>query len=85
MITPRLIENIKQAITSSLTYDDFLASSDFRVDVGVVDISEVAVKIVFSDNIRKYIDYKIQDVRVVFDLKNGTPKIMRAWYGTTRS
>ena len=77
-ITPSLIEGIKQAITRCLTYDDFLSSSDFVVDVGVVDIGEVAVRIVFSDNIRKYIDYKIQDVRVVFDLKNGTPKIMRA-------
>lgn len=77
-ITPALVENIRQSISRSLTYDDFLASSDFSVDVGVIDIGEVAVRIVFSDNIRKYIDYKIQDVRVVFDLKNGTPKIMRA-------
>lgn len=77
-ITPVLVENIRQSISRSLTYDDFLASSDFSVDVGVIDIGEVAVRIVFSDNIRKYIDYKIQDVRVVFDLKNGTPKIMRA-------
>jgi hypothetical protein len=77
MITPALIENIKESIKNCLTYEDFLTTNNFIVDVAVIDISEVAVKIIFSDNIKKYIDYKIQDVRIVFDLKNGTPRIVR--------
>jgi hypothetical protein len=77
MITPGLIQNIKESISNSLTYDDFLTTNNFNIDVGVIDINEVAVKVIFSDNIRRYVDYKIQDVRIVFDLQNGTPKIVR--------
>jgi hypothetical protein len=77
MITPGLIESIRESIVNSLTYDDFLTKNNFIVDVGVIDVNEVAVKVIFSDNITKYVDYKIQDVRIVFDLKNGTPRIVR--------
>jgi hypothetical protein len=77
MINETLIEDIREAVTSSLTYDDFLASVDFSVDAKGIDLHEVAVKINFSDNIKKYIDYRIQDVRMVFDLRNGIPKIVR--------
>ena len=77
MITPSLIQSIKESITNSLTYDDFLNKNNFMVDVGVIDVTEVAVKIVFSDNITRYVDYKIQDVRIVFDLKSGVPRIVR--------
>lgn len=77
MITPGLLQNIKESISNSLTYDDFLTINNFNVEVGVIDLNEVAVKVIFSDNIRRYVDYKIQDVRIVFDLQNGTPKIVR--------
>lgn len=77
MITPALIENLRESISNSLTYDDFLVSSDFFVSISVLDLHEVAVKLNFSDNIKKYIDYRIQDVRMVFDLRNGIPKIVR--------
>ena len=77
MITPSLIQEIKESISNSLTHDDFLTKNNFAIEVGVIDVGEVAVKVIFSDNIRKYIDYKIQDVRIVFDLNNGIPKIMR--------
>jgi hypothetical protein len=77
MITPSLIQGIKEAIKSSLTYDDFLTKSDFRVDATAIDIGEIAIKVVFSTNIIKYVDYKIQDVRIVFDLNSGASRIMR--------
>lgn len=78
MITPGLLENIKASIKDSLTYGNFLTNSAFHVQIAVIDIGEVAVKIVFSDNIRKLIDYRIQDVRIIFDLKSGTPRIVRS-------
>jgi hypothetical protein len=78
MITPALIQSIRESISNSLTYDDFLTTNNFFIEVGVIDIGEVAVKVIFSDNITKHVDYKIQDVRIVFDLKNGTPRIVRA-------
>jgi hypothetical protein len=78
MITPSLMDNIAESIKSSLTQDDFLTSIDFQVVVQQIDIFEVAVKLVFSDNIKKYIDYRIQDVRIIFDLKNATPRIVRS-------
>lgn len=78
MITPALIENMRESIRNALTLDDFLTTNNFNIDIAVIDMGEVAVKIVFSDNIKKYIDYKIQDVRIVFDLKNGTPRIVRS-------
>lgn len=78
MISPQLLEKIEESIKMSLTNDDFLANNDFIVEMRVIDIDEVAVKIVFSDNIKKYIDYRIQDVRIIFDLKNGTPRIVRS-------
>lgn len=77
MITPGLIQSIKESVTNSLTYDDFLTKNNFQVDVGVIDINEVAVKLIFSDNINRYVDYKIQDVRIVFDLRSGVPRIVR--------
>lgn len=77
MITPALLDSIRETITSSLTYQDFLVASDFYVDIAIIDINEVAVKVIFSDNIQKLIDYRIQDVRIVFDLKNATPRIVR--------
>lgn len=77
MITPSLLENIKESIKGALTYENFLTVSAFDVQIGVIDIGEVAVKIIFSDNIRNLIDYRIQDVRIIFDLKNGTPRIVR--------
>lgn len=77
MITPVLIQTIKESVTNSLTYDDFLTKNNFKVDVGIIDINEVAVKVVFSDNINRYVDYKIQDVRIVFDLRSGVPRIVR--------
>lgn len=78
MITPALLENIKESIREALTSDNFMTKDSFDVQLGVIDVGEVAVKIIFSDNIRKYIDYKIQDVRIIFDLKNGTPRIVRS-------
>ena len=78
MITPALLENIKESIVSALTYNNFLTPSGFNVQIGIIDIDEVAVKIIFSDNIRNLIDYKIQDVRIIFDLKNGTPRVVRS-------
>jgi len=77
MINQNTLEQLQEAIKSSLTQDDFLTNADFNVAVKVIDINEVAVKIVFSDNIKKYIDYRIQDVRIIFDLRNGTPRIVR--------
>ena len=77
MITPALEENIKESISRSLTYDGFLSESAFQINVARIDVDELAVKIIFSDNITKYVDYKIQDVRIVFDLRKGTPKIVR--------
>lgn len=77
MITPGMLESLSQSVRSALLYNDFLTSDSFDVDVGVVDTNEVAVKIFFSDNIRKNLDYKIQDFKMIFDLKNGTPKIVR--------
>ena len=78
MITPALLENIKESIRSALIHNNFITKDSFQVQTGVIDIGEVAVKIIFSDNIRKYIDYKIQDVRIIFDLKNGIPRIVRS-------
>ena len=60
-----------------IVFSFFLTINNFNVEVGVIDLNEVAVKVIFSDNIRRYVDYKIQDVRIVFDLQNGTPKIVR--------
>ena len=77
MITPGMLESLSQSVRSALLYNDFLTSDSFDVDVGVIDINEVAVKIFFSDNIRKNLDYRIQDLKMVFDLKSGTPKIVR--------
>lgn len=77
IINVSLLESIKESIQTALTYDDFLVTNDFVVLVMQTDINEVAVKIDFSDNIQKYVDYKIQDVRMIFDLKSGTPKIVR--------
>lgn len=77
MINQSTLEQLREAISNSLTQDDFVTNSDFTVLVKPVDINEVAVKVVFSDNIKKYIDYRIQDVRIVFDLRNGTPRIVR--------
>lgn len=77
IINPGLIEAIAQSIRSALTHDDFLTLSNFNVDVQQIGIDEVAVKVFFSDNIKRDIDYKIQDVKLVFDLKNATPRIVR--------
>lgn len=77
MMSPALAENIRESITYALTYDGFLTTNNFRVDIAPIDVDELAVKIVFSDNITKYVDYKIQDVRIVYDLKTGIPKIVR--------
>ena len=59
MITLTLLENIKESIVSALTYNNFLTTSAFDVQLGIIDIDEVAVKIIFSDNIGNLIDYKI--------------------------
>jgi hypothetical protein len=77
MITPALEENIKESISRSLTHDGFLSESAFQIRIARIDVDELAVKIIFSDNVTKYVDYKIQDVRIVFDLRKGTPKIVR--------
>lgn len=77
MINPSLIQAINESIRFALTYDDFLSLSNFSVDVQQIGINEVAVKVFFSDNIKKDIDYKIQDVKLVFDLKNAVPRIVR--------
>jgi hypothetical protein len=78
MITESLLDSIVESISGSLTNDDFLSRVDFEVLVKQVDMHEVAVKLNFSDNIKKYIDYRIQDVRIIFDLKNATPRIVRS-------
>ena len=77
MITVSLLENLRESIQTALTYDDFLITNDFKVSVAQIDMDEVAVKIEFSDNIQKYIDYTIHDVKIIFNFKNGTPKIVR--------
>lgn len=78
MITENLLDNIIEAIKNALTYDDFLSMVDFQTEAKQIDMNEVAVKVIFSDNIKKYIDYRIQDVRIIFDLKNATPRIVRS-------
>lgn len=78
MITEGLLDSIIEYISNAITADDFLAPIDFTVDARQIDMHEVAVKIVFSDNIKKYIDYRIQDIKVIFDLKNANPRIVRA-------
>ena len=77
MLNSRLLKEIENSISDALSYDDFLTKNNFRVSAGIIDSEGVAVNVIFSDNITKYIDYRIQDVRIVFDLKNGTPKVMR--------
>lgn len=78
MITESLLDSIVESISNAFTNDDFLSRVDFEVLVKQVDMHEVAVKLNFSDNIKKYIDYRIQDVRIIFDLKNATPRIVRS-------
>ena len=69
---------LEDSISYALTQDGFLLIGDFSVFAIGINESQVAVKIVFSDNIRKDIDYKIQDVRIVFDLLSDGPRIMRS-------
>jgi|LakMenE18May11ns_1017448.scaffolds.fasta_scaffold8963327_1 hypothetical protein len=77
MISDSLISSIEESISNALTFNDFLSTSDFNVEAIAIDINEVAVKVVFSDNIRKLIDYRLESVRIVFDLKTATPRIVR--------
>lgn len=73
-----LWSRIVDSINYSLTQDHFLLSSDFSVYATGINESQVAVKIIFSDNIRKNIDYRIQDIRIVFNLLTDGPHIMRS-------
>lgn len=68
-----IIDNIKY----SLTKDAFLGLGDFEVNVAPVSVFEVAVRIDFSDNIKRLIDPAFFSVKVIYNLDGKGPFIMR--------
>lgn len=69
--------DISDAISFSLTKDFFLVPLDFQVFVAPVSTNEVAVRIEFSDNIRRQIDPKLHNVKIVYNLEGQGPFVMR--------
>ena len=70
-------KEISDSISFAFTSDFFLSAVDFKVYVAPVGINEVAVRVEFSDNIRREIDPRLDNVKVVYDLTGQGPFIMR--------
>jgi hypothetical protein len=68
---------IGDSITFALTYDSFLSSLDFKVHVAPVSTTEVAVRIDFSDNIKRRLDPKLHNIKIIYNLTGEGPFIMR--------
>lgn len=68
---------IRDSISFALIADNFLTISDFEIYVAPISHSEVAIRIDFSDNIKRKIDERIQTIKVVYDLNGQGPFIMR--------
>lgn len=69
--------DISDAISFSLTKDFFLVPLDFQVFVAPVSTNEVAVRVEFSDNIRRQIDPRLHNVKIVYNLEGQGPFVMR--------
>lgn len=70
-------KSIKDSITYALILDDFLSIPDFQVYVAPVGINEVAVRIEFSHNIKRYLDPRLDSVKLIYSLDGEGPFIMR--------
>ncbi|MDD3412425.1 MAG: hypothetical protein PHY47_00330 [Lachnospiraceae bacterium] len=72
-----LWNEIKDSIVFALTFDSFLSPLDLTVHVAPVSATEVAVRIDFSDNIKKHIDPSLHMIKVIYNLTGEGPFIMR--------
>jgi hypothetical protein len=73
----KLWREMSDSLIFCLTYDSFLSSLDFSVHVAPISATEVAARVDFSDNIKRRLDPKLHNIKIVYNLTGEGPFIMR--------